>query len=199
MLEALARFGQESPLTRIEVFESVLAGTIKALTRGDAHLVISPEVPQGFAGEPLLRMRLMAVAHPDHALHRLARKLTLRDLRGHRRLVVRESAIKRKTPALAVDATQRWTFSHMATSVEAVSAGHGFAWLPEERIQEELQSGNRKPLPIVGGRALCATVPGVCRPGKRWPGHAVPGATPARCGQARVRASRVTLLIKRRE
>ena len=127
MLEALARFGQESPLTRIEVFESVLAGTTQALTQGDAHLAISPQVPQGFAGEPLLRMRLVAVAHPDHALHRLARQLTLRDLRGHRHLVVRESTIKRKTTALAVDASQRWTFSHMATSVEAACAGHGFA------------------------------------------------------------------------
>jgi len=151
MLKALARFGEESPLTRIELFEPVMSGTVEALTRGDANLAISPAVPQGFAGEPLLRMRLIAVAHPDHALNRLGRRLTLRDLRTHRHLVVRESAAKRTTNALLVNATERWTVSNMATSVEAACAGYGFAWFPEERIRRELDSGMLKPLPIVGG------------------------------------------------
>lgn len=151
MLKSLARFGEESPLTRIELFESVMSGTVEALTRGDANLAISPEVPQGFAGEPLLRMRLIAVAHPDHALNRLGRRLTLKDLRTHRHLVVRESATKRTTNALALDATQRWTVSHMATSIEAVCAGYGFAWFPEERIRRELDVEILKPLPVEGG------------------------------------------------
>ena len=38
----------------------------------------------GFAGDPLMRLRFLPCAHPDHALHRLGRELTLQDLRKHR-------------------------------------------------------------------------------------------------------------------
>jgi DNA-binding transcriptional LysR family regulator len=84
-----------------------------------------------------VRVRFIAVAHPDHPLHRLGRPLTYDDLRAHRQLVVRESGTKRATRP-SVEATQRWTLSHMATSIGATSMGYGFAWLPEEKIRAEL-------------------------------------------------------------
>ena len=39
----------------------------------------------------------------------------------------------------------------MATSIEAARAGFGFAWLPEERIRDELAAGSLKPLPLREG------------------------------------------------
>ena len=39
----------------------------------------------------------------------------------------------------------------MATSIEAARSGHGFAWLPEERIREELKAGTLKALPLREG------------------------------------------------
>jgi DNA-binding transcriptional LysR family regulator len=39
----------------------------------------------------------------------------------------------------------------MATSIGAVSRGHGFAWLPEDKIRAELAEGTLKPLPMRGG------------------------------------------------
>src|SRR6476620_1665464 len=70
LLHCLDRFGSESPHTRIEVIESVLGGTGEALLEGQADLAISPRVPPGFSGDPLLRFRAVPVAHPDHPLHR---------------------------------------------------------------------------------------------------------------------------------
>ena len=75
LLDALARFGQESPRTRIELIESVLGGTSEALLKGQADLAIGPQVPPGFLGDPLLEVQVVAVAHRDHALHRLDREL----------------------------------------------------------------------------------------------------------------------------
>src|SRR5258707_891496 len=83
--------------------------------------------------ESLMRVRFILAAHPDHQLHKLGRKLSIKDLRAHRQLVVRESSPRRATP-LTMEATQRWTVSNLATSIEAARSGHGFAWLPEERI-----------------------------------------------------------------
>ena len=150
LLECLDRFGRESPHTRIEVVESVLAGTAEALTHRLADLAISSTVPPGFVGEPLIRLRLVLAAHPAHPLHRLGRPVALRDLRKHRQLVVRESDSKRATRA-TVDASQRWTVSHVATSVHAATQGYGYGWFPQERIRTELAQGLLKALPLAEG------------------------------------------------
>ncbi|MEC4747202.1 LysR family transcriptional regulator [Methylomicrobium sp. Wu6] len=151
LLACLDRFGQESPRTRVEVIESVLGGTADALLKGEADLVISPQQPPGFLGELLMRIRLIAVAHADHPLHRYGRELTHHDLRAYRHLVVRDSGSKRDRRAVSVEVDQRWTVSQIATSIQAVSMGFGFAWLPEEHIHEELETGLLKPLSLREG------------------------------------------------
>ena len=151
LIECLAQFGQESPRTRIEVIESVLGGTPEALLKGQADLAIGPKVPPGFLGSPLMQLRIIAVAHPEHALHRLGRDLTYRDLRAHRHLTVRDSGATRDRRAVTIEVEQRWTVSHMATSIEAACMGHGFAWFPEERVRDELARGALKALPLRGG------------------------------------------------
>ena len=66
LLTCLQRFGQESPGTRVELIESVLGGTSDALLSGNVDLAISPQLPPGFLGNVLMRIRLQAVAHADH-------------------------------------------------------------------------------------------------------------------------------------
>lgn len=150
MLGALHRFNAESPHTRVELFESVLGGTAEALLTGAVDLAVGPSVPQGFFGESLLRMRLLTVTHPGHALQKLGRPATIDDLRRHRQLVVRETGSVRGTRA-TVEAKQRWTVTHMATSIHAARLGHGYALLPEDKIREELASGALKPLALRAG------------------------------------------------
>ena len=150
MLKCLDRFGAEGPHTRIELVESVLGGTQEALLQGQAEIAIAGSIPQGFSGEPLMRMRFVLAAHPDHALHRLGHPVTVQDLRAHRQLVVRETGLQRATPA-SLEATQRWTVSHMSTSIIAARSGYGYAWLPEDKIREELAAGTLKPVPLRDG------------------------------------------------
>lgn len=151
LLDCLQRFGGESPDTRVEIVETVLGGAGDALLSGQADLAVTPHVPAGFLGEPLMRVRTVAVAHPQHPLHHLGRAVTARDLGAHRHLVVRDSGAARSRRTTTVEVNQRWTFSHMATSIDAASAGHGFAWLPEERIRPELERGALAPLPLREG------------------------------------------------
>jgi DNA-binding transcriptional LysR family regulator len=151
MFRALDRFNTESPHTHIELVESVIAGTTELLTLAQVDLAITHRVPPGFVGDVLLTVRMLPVAHPDHALHKLGRPLTNDDLRRHRQLVVRESGSARST-RLSVEATQRWTVSHMSTTIMAARSGYGYAWLPEERIRDELAAGTLKELPLREGR-----------------------------------------------
>ena len=150
LLQCLDRFGAESPHTRIEVIESVLGGTPEALLTGQAELAITGIVPQGFFGDLLIPIRFLLVAHPDHPLHKLGRQVTMQDLRAHRQLVVRESGAKRATKP-RLEAAQRWTVSHMTTSIEAAGKGYGYGWYPEYRIQDEIAAGTLKALPLREG------------------------------------------------
>jgi DNA-binding transcriptional LysR family regulator len=150
LLKCFERLGEESPHTRIELIESVLAGTNEALLEGRADLAITVQVPQGFAGAALMPLRMILAAHPEHPLHKLGRALTMRDLRAHRQLVVRETDARRASKS-SVETAQRWTVSHMSTSIFAASMGYGFGWFPEERIRGELQAGKLKPLPLREG------------------------------------------------
>lgn len=153
LLDCMGRFSEESPQTRIELYETVIAGTTEMLELGKVDLAISPTIPSGFNGEPLPGpSRIIPVAHPDHPLHQLKRELSIRDLRRHRHLLVRDTASQRNTRAHTVEVTQRWTVTSMVTSIAGACRGHGFAWLPEDKIRRELEAGTLKPLPLRGGK-----------------------------------------------
>ena len=153
LLSCMQKFGLESPHTRIELIESVIGGTSEALLKGEADIAISPQLPPGFLGNLLIRIKIIAVAHADHPLHHLGHALTYKDLRTYRHLVVRDSGKNRGQRPAIVDVDQRWTVSQIATSIRAVSMGYGFAWLPEEHIKQELETGLLKPLPLLEGGA----------------------------------------------
>lgn len=150
LLKCFERFGRESPHTRIELIESVLAGTSEALLGGKADLAIDGRIAPGFTGNHLIRLRMVLAAHPEHPLHKLGRPVAQRDLRAHRQLVVRETDVRRATKP-TIDTAQRWTVSDMSTSITAATLGYGFGWYPEERIRGELSAGALKPLALREG------------------------------------------------
>ena len=150
LLQCFARFAEERPQTRIELYESVLSGTEEALLQRKVDLAICSQVPPGFAGDPLMRLRFIAAAHPQHPLHQLGRELTLQDLRKHRHLIIRDTGSQRRSGS-SVGAEQSWTVSQKATSIHAVGMGLGFAWFPEETVRGELERGLLKPLPLREG------------------------------------------------
>jgi len=157
LLDCLAEFGREQPDTRIELIESVLAGTDEALLEGRVDIAIGSVVPGGFIGEPMMQVRFICAAAPTHPLHALGRPLTVEDLRQHRHLVIRDSGTRRTRSGGWLN-ERRWTVSHKATSIRAACMGLGYAWFPEESIREELDLGRLVPLPLAEGRERYATV-----------------------------------------
>lgn len=152
LLRSMQRFSEERPQTRLQLYETVLGGTDEALYKRAVDLAISTHVPQGFSGDSLLSLRFIAAAQPDHPLHRLGRLLTLDDLREHRHLFIRDSAVQYTRESGGwLGAEQRWTVSHKATQIAAACQGLGFAWFPEDAIRSELQNGSLKPLPMREG------------------------------------------------
>ncbi|MDX1457742.1 MAG: LysR family transcriptional regulator [Marinobacter sp.] len=149
--EAMERFVPESRSTRVQIIESVLSGGQEALLQGLADLAITHRPPPGFLGNELISQEFVAVAHRDHPLAQSEGPLALRDLQSYRQFVVRDSGLKRKQDAGWLGAEQRWTVSHLKTSIQFVCQGLGFAWLPRLHIEEELESGVLKLLNLAEG------------------------------------------------
>ena len=150
LLQCFARFAQERPQMRIELYESVLSGTEEALLQRKVDLAICSQVPPGFVGDSLMRLRFIAAAHPEHPLHQLGRELTVQDLRKHRHLIIRDTGSQRRAGS-SLGAEQSWTVSHKATSIHAAVMGLGFAWFAEDTVRGELERGVLKPLPLREG------------------------------------------------
>lgn len=154
MLDCLQAFGTDSPQTHVELFETVSVTAAETLLEGRVDMALTPHVPAGCAADPLMQVRIMPVAHPAHPLHHLDRDIAPRDLRKYRQLVVRDSIRPRDKTSPMVNAEQRWTVSNMPTSIGAACRGYGFAWLPVEKIRNELAEGSLKTLPLRGGERL---------------------------------------------
>jgi DNA-binding transcriptional LysR family regulator len=150
LLQCFARFAQERPEMRIELYESVLSGTEEALLQRKVDLAICSQIPPGFVGDSLTRVRFIAAAHPEHPLHQLGRELTVQDLRKHRHLIIRDTGSQRRAGS-SLGAEQSWTVSHKATSIHAAVMGLGFAWFAEDTVRGELERGVLKPLPLREG------------------------------------------------
>lgn len=158
IMYALNDFAQQYKNTRIELIESVLSGTTEALINGQADMIITHQVPQGFIGNPIYEVELIAVAHKDHPLHQLNRTITTQDLKAHRQIVVRDSGLQKRIDSGWLGAEQRWTVTHMSTSIDAICKGMGFAWLPINKIQSELESSLLIPLNMEEGQRKSATM-----------------------------------------
>jgi DNA-binding transcriptional LysR family regulator len=158
LARALCTLSEDFPHTRVQLMETVLSGGPELLSAGEVDLLVAGSVPSGFLGEALLTVEFIAVAHPEHPLHALGRPLTLQDLAGSRQIVVRDSARGSRVDSGWLGAEQRWTVSHLETSVDMISRGMGFAWLPRTRIDSALASGRLKPLDLEQGRTRKVTL-----------------------------------------
>lgn len=73
----------------------------------------------GFNGEIKSGVSVLPVAHLEHPLHQLGREITLRDLRNHRHLFVRDTGSNRDKDAPMFRSEYRWTVFSMPTSIGA--------------------------------------------------------------------------------
>jgi DNA-binding transcriptional LysR family regulator len=151
LVRALTAFMPQSRGCRVRLREEVLSGVEEVIKEGTADLAISALNISGFLGAEMSTVEFVAVAHPDHALHRLHRELTFQDLETQMQVVIRDSGRLQPRDVGWLGAEQRWTVGSLATAATFVSNGLGFAWLPRHLIERELKDGLLKPLPLDQG------------------------------------------------
>lgn len=150
LFQALDTFSKEYPLTRVNLVETVLSGSTEALLKREVNLAITGYLSAGFIADPLINIRFIAVAAPDHPLHQHKNPIKINDLQQYRQLVVRDSG-RENLDAGWLGAEQRWSFSHISTSIKAAIKGLGFAWYPEDKVRLYIEQGLLKPLNLATG------------------------------------------------
>lgn len=157
LLQALARFAERAPHTRVQLREEVLSGTDEACINRTADLVIGSAPPAGMLADVLIEVEFLAVAHPEHALHRLGRPLTADDLMHAQQIVLRDSGTLKPRDSGWLGAPRRWTVTSLDTALRMVQAGLGFAWLPRHVLEPCLAAGEGsatiRPLPLHEGQS----------------------------------------------
>lgn len=152
LIDVLKQFEPLSQGTRVQLKEVVLSGAEEALLNGSADLVITTFIPQGFLGDLLTEIDFLAVAHPDHPLHHLDRDLVARDLQQELQVVISDSGAIQQRDVGWQSTEHRWSVTKLETAVETIRQGLGFAWLPVHMIEQPLQNGELKPLPLREGQ-----------------------------------------------
>lgn len=151
IVRTLSAFMPQSRGCRVRLREEVLSGVEDVLHEGSADLAISALNITGYLPIELGEVDFIAVAHPEHPLHRLQREVTFQDLEGQMQVVIRDSGRVQPRDSGWLGAEQRWTVGSLPTARTFVSSGLGFAWLPRHLIVRELAEGLLKPLPMEQG------------------------------------------------
>lgn len=150
----LEQVSKKFPLVQIEILESILNGSSEMLKSDFVDLAISPKMEGVSSCEDLCSIMFGAVTSPDHPLQKISRPLALEDLKRYRQIVVRDSSGMEKDKRANdgwLEANQRWTVSHMQSSIDMIINGLGFAWLPLSLIEKHLHNGDLKPLNLETG------------------------------------------------
>ncbi len=161
VFQALEKVSALFPQIRIDIIDTVLSGTNELIAAGNADIGLSPfPMPAGL-NEEICLLEFVAVAHVEHPLHALHhsldRPLNYEDLKSWRQIIVRDSATQASASEGWQGAEQRWTVSHLRASMDLVSQGMGYAWLPLPAIDASIQAGVLKPLVLEAGSTRSAS------------------------------------------
>lgn len=157
LYQALVAVSSEYPLIRIELMETILTGANELLSQGKAEIALSPFTLPDNLSEDICQVEFIAVAGPSHPLNLPQRLLTLEELKNCRQIVLRDSAQEQKKDVGWLGSEQRWTVSHVGTSIELLRKNLGFAWLPRTAVQPYLDDGSLLPLQLPRGSSRSST------------------------------------------
>ncbi|WP_396586804.1 LysR family transcriptional regulator [Bermanella sp. R86510] len=148
LINAFKEFVPQSGNCKVVLREEVLSGASEALLERAVDLSITPWVPPGFMGEKLMDIEFIAVAHPNHELNKLGRKVTLKDLENQMHIVIKDSAIKQNRDSGWLGSDVRWTVSNFESARALLSGGLGFSWIPTHEACALIKAGELKPLEL---------------------------------------------------
>lgn len=152
LFDVLRTFQQRYPHVRIWLSEIVRSETPDRLAEQQADLWLVAQYGAGpLAGESLMSVDFIAVAHRDHPLHREPAPLNAATLARWPCVTILDRQQQQQSEVNG-DQAENWSFTTLSAAIEAVQHQLGYGWLPEQNIAALLESGELRPLPLLQGR-----------------------------------------------
>jgi len=152
LFDVLQAFQQRYPHVRIWLSEIVRSETADRLAEQQADLwLVAQHGDEQIAGESLLSVDFIAVAHRDHPLHREPVPLSAATLARWPCITILDRQQQQQSEFNGEQA-ESWSFTTLSAAIEAVQHQLGYGWLPELNIAALLESGELRPLPLLQGR-----------------------------------------------
>lgn len=133
--------------TRLKLRDEALAGTLEALTSGQADLaiggVLDPTTSAGIQGKPLGSVSFIYAVAPHHPLANAPEPLTDELLLQHRAVAVADSAQRGNSLTYGLLAGQDvFTVANMPAKLDAQLRGLGGGFLPECMARSYVEAGH---------------------------------------------------------
>lgn len=152
LFDVLQTFQQRYPHVRIWFSEIVRSETPERLAEQQADLWLVAQYGDApVAGESLMSVDFVAVAHRDHPLHSEPAPLSAATLARWPCITILDRQQQHQSE-VSGDQAENWSFTTLSAAIEAVQHQLGYGWLPEQNIAGLLKSGELRPLPLLQGR-----------------------------------------------
>ncbi|HTO08928.1 MAG TPA: LysR family transcriptional regulator [Myxococcota bacterium] len=145
VMRALRAVGRRHPAVRFELTTERLAGAIEALRADRADLAIATKLGAGatrLESGRFARVRVIPVAHREHALARQRKPIPAEALRAHAQIVLRDSSAEPDSPSVYVlEGGLHWSVTDVAAKKEVILAGMGWGGLPDHVAADAIAAG----------------------------------------------------------
>ena len=151
LYRALQAFLPQSRGSRIRLIDSVITGTSDAITKKQADIVITGQLPKGYLGQPLTNVSLVPCIS---AQHRLAQQVSVdvQELMQDLQVVIKDTSTLPDESLGWLKSEQRLTVSNFHEALTLVSQGIGFAWFPEHFVAPQLANSTLQAIPLKQGK-----------------------------------------------
>lgn len=138
---ALLEFNRRFPHVHTKLRQSSFLSSDAEFSAHKAHLCISGLIAREYSVQPILEIRMLAVARRDHPLMVSNHPVTRADMMHHTLAVV-EGATSGVTKRQPRGPAQRFlSVGTLEAAIDAVRSGLCFGWLPGYRVRPWLDSG----------------------------------------------------------
>jgi DNA-binding transcriptional LysR family regulator len=163
LFAALAGFSRSFPHVRPKLRQGAFLSAEAEFSLHDAQLCVTGLISREMFVKPILAIRVIAVVRRGHPLLSIRRRLSRSDLMQHM-LVTIEGAASGSLKHQPQHPAQRvLPVGTIESSIAAVRSGLCFGWLPQYRIQSEIDRGDFVALPLPAGRTRDVRLNLVCR------------------------------------
>jgi DNA-binding transcriptional LysR family regulator len=163
LFDALAAFSRSFSHARLRLRQGTFLSADSEFSLHNAQVCVTGLVTREIFVRPILVVRMIAVARPEHPLLSIHRRISRSDLMQNTLATIESVASGSLKQQPRLPAQRVLSVSTIDSAISAVRSGLCFGWLPRYRIHAELESGEFVEIPLPAGKTRDVRLNLVCR------------------------------------